>query len=135
MSNLIKILNKRDGSDGGKLFFGRADLDGMPFRGNAAPMLTEEEADDRLVRVADFRNGTFSINNSVENQNYCNVCEGIARGWFQLVFVSRLFDAEKTKIYIEWVEYYLEDRTPVPVFNGKEAGRGSGSFGFDPPPA
>ena len=58
-NSLVKFANRLDGNGRGKLFWGRAAVDGLPFRGQSAPTFTEEEYDERVTRVADPDNGTF----------------------------------------------------------------------------
>lgn len=114
-SSLIKFAN-RTTSDGRKLFWDRADLDGYPFRGAAAPMLTQDEWDEKVVRVADPRNGFFEVTESQQNAEFLHVLDGIANGWFQLIHIQR-FVNETMKHYVEWVEFYLEDGTRTPFMS------------------
>jgi hypothetical protein len=116
MQSLIKYVNQTDGGERGPLHWGRAKVDGFPFRGQNPPLMREEEAAERLVRVSDFRNGDFDISDPAQNKSFCNVMDGITIGWFELVFIDRFRDPEKTRIYVEWVEYYMEDGTATPAF-------------------
>jgi len=89
MSSLIKFTNRTDGNGRGKVYWGRADRDGLPFRGAAAPTYTEDEFQDRVVRVADPKNGTFDTGDEEQNKQYLAVLDGIANGWFQLIHIDR----------------------------------------------
>lgn len=117
MSNsLVKFTNRKDGNGRGQLFWGRADVDGLPFRGQMAPSMRQEEFEERVVRVADPKNGTFYTGDENENAEYLKVMDGVANGWFHLVYIDRWREEgdKKHHIYIEWVEYYLEDGKPTP---------------------
>jgi hypothetical protein len=133
-SSLIKFLNQQQqgGNNGrGKLFWGRIDQDGLPFRGPQPPNLTEEEYNDRVVRVADPHNGTFRTWVAEENQAYLEVLDQILNKWAVCLFQKSW--KEKVKLdgkvqqryvhYVVWAKYYLEDgqrtRTGLTeVFNG-----------------
>jgi|TARA_R110000824_G_scaffold169171_4_gene346234 hypothetical protein len=113
-NNLIKFINRTDGNGRGNLYWGRADKDGLPFRGQEAPLLREEEFDQRLVRVADPKNGTFYTGDAEQNKKYLEVMDGAANGWFHIVFVDRWRDDDKHHhVYLEWLEYFLEDGQPT----------------------
>ena len=114
-NNLIKFVNKTDGNGRGNLFWGRADIDGLPFRGKEAPLLRTEEFEDRLVRVEDPKNATFYTGDEEQNIKYLEVMDGVANGWFHLVFVERWReDGDKRHhVYMEWLEYFLEDGQPT----------------------
>ena len=116
MSNsLVKFTNQKDGNGRGKLFWGRADLDGLPFRGQTAPAFRQEEFDERVVRVADPKNGTFYTGDEKENAAYLKVMDGVANNWYHLLYIDRWREEgdKKHHIYVEWVEYYLEDGSPT----------------------
>ena len=46
---------------------------------------------------------------------YLEVMDGVANGWFHLVFVERWReDGDKRHhVYMEWLEYFLEDGQPT----------------------
>jgi len=114
-NNLIKFINRTDGNGRGNLYWGRADVDGLPFRGPEAPLLREEEFDDRLVRVADPKNGTFYTGDEEQNKKYLEVMDGAANGWFHVMFVDRWREEDDKyhHVYLEWLEYFLEDGQPT----------------------
>jgi len=116
MSNsLVKFTNRRDGNGRGQLFWSRADVDGLPFRGTQAPLYRDEEYENRVVRVADSKNGTFFTGDKAQNKDYLRVMDGITNNWFQLVFIDRWRVEDDTNhyIYMEWVEYFMEDGKPA----------------------
>ena len=131
-SSLVKFMNRRvNGNGRGQVFWSRADRDGAPFRGQAAPMFTEEEFDEKLVRVYDPKNGVFDVTDKEENDRYLEILDGISNGWFQLVYINRQFDEGSRLVYVEWLESYMEDGSPggaIPpldpakVENGQENG-------------
>ena len=117
MSNsLVKFTSRKDGNGRGQLFWERADIDGLPFRGQQAPLLRGDEFEDRVVRVADPKNGTFYTGDPEQNAVYLKVMDGVANSWYQLVYVTRWRDkGDKFHyVYIEWLEYFLEDGKPIP---------------------
>lgn len=125
MSNsLVKFTDRKDGNGRGNLFWGRADVDGLPFRGKHAPSFRQDEFDERVVRVADPKNSTFHTGNEDENAAYLKVMDGIANGWFHLVFIERWREEgdKKHYIYMEWVEYFLEDGSPAQYSNPGSTG-------------
>lgn len=109
-----KFANRKDGNGRGNVYWNRAGIDGLPFRGEVPPLLKEEEFEDRLVRVSDFKNQTFSTGDENQNAEYCRVMDGVANGWFQLVHIERYRkpDDNSFSIYVEWIEPFLEDGKP-----------------------
>ena len=114
-NSLVKFTSRKDGNGRGELFWGRAGVDGLPFRGQAAPSYRDEEFEERVVRVADPKNGTFYTGDEEQNTAYLKSMDGIANGWLHMVFMDRWRDEgdSEHRIYIEWVEYFLEDGSPV----------------------
>ena len=49
------------GNGRGPLHFGRAHIDGMPFRGAKLPLLREEEFEQALETVYDAKSETFNL--------------------------------------------------------------------------
>ena len=124
-SSLIKFVNRCQDNGRGKVFWHRLNEDGLPFRGASAPFFTEEEFEDRLTKVADPKNGVFDITDAEQNTRYLEILDGITNGWFQLIFINRQYDKEKKLVYIEWVEYFLEDGiTRAPLPNAREISYG-----------
>jgi len=126
MSSLVKFRNQIDGGNRGMLFWGRAVVDGLPFRGPQAPMLRQEEYEARVVRVADPQNGTFKTWVQGENDAYRKVMDMILNGWAQCIFVERWRDAETDRhvVYIEWAQYYMEDGAPTSLQSPQELSYG-----------
>lgn len=119
MNSLVKFVNNKDGNGRGQLFWERADVDGLPFRGHQAPLYRNEEYEERVVRVADPKNGTFYTGDSEQNASYLKVLDGISNSWYQLIHIDRWRNEGDNYhyVYIEWVEYYLEDGKPSPYEN------------------
>jgi hypothetical protein len=115
-NSLVKFTSRKDGNGRGELFWGRAGSDGLPFRGQVAPSYREEGFEERVVRVADPKNGTFYTGDGAENKRYLEIMDGITNGWFQMIFIDRWRDEgdKNHRIYMEWVEYFLEDGTGTP---------------------
>jgi hypothetical protein len=127
-SSLVKFMNRTvNGNGRGKVFWGRSEADGLPFRGPEAPMLTNEEYEDRLVRIHDPKNGIFDVTNEEENKRYLEIMDGLANGWYQLIYINRQFDEAKALVYVEWLESYMEDGSPsrpLPSFQNTGLGNG-----------
>jgi hypothetical protein len=135
-SSLVKFSQSRKESGGRALNWGRVHVDGLPFRGDVDPLLREEEYEQRAVRVADFKNGFFDVENPEQNRLYNGVLECCANGWFKLAFIQRFWKGT-TRHYVEWVEYYLEDGRQVPAGpgvtgHGQRDGDGHPGFGAGP---
>jgi hypothetical protein len=113
----------------GNLYWARSGEDGAPFRGPIAPTMTEEEFEERLVRVADPHVDTFDMANEEHRVQYQKVLDRIANGWAVCCFVTREFIKEKNNwiVFIEWVEYFMEDGMPLASHNPMAAmGNGNG---------
>lgn len=115
MTSMLKFANRTDGGGGRRLYWGRAVQDGAPYRGQAPPQLTQEEFEEKTVRIFDAKNGTFNTGNKEENAEYLSVLDLIANRMAGQVYIRRWRpkDAKHMVVYIEWVEYYLEDGTPT----------------------
>jgi hypothetical protein len=115
-TSLLKFTN-RIGAGDKKLWWARAGVDGVPFRGSQPPIMLEEEYEARTVRIADARNAFFDVYDIKENKQYLDVIECALNGWFRIVHLERFWRGT-TSHYVEWIEYYMEDGTRVPFSNG-----------------
>lgn len=109
MSSLIKYLDQREGNERGRLYWGRLGEDGLPFRGNNVPLYRSEEWDERLVRVGDFKNGSFNLQDPEQNRRFLEVMDRALNGWYALFKRHDDFEHDKQTVYLEWAELYLED--------------------------
>lgn len=118
-SSLIKYLGQ-PGSDGNDLLWGRADVDGAPFRNQAGldvpQLMSNEEADERLVRVQDVYNRLFDLAVPEENKAYLAVLDKIVNNWAVLTFRQhyefKTATDVKLKVYVEWTEPVMMDGKP-----------------------
>ena len=120
-SSLIKFASrKEDGHGRGQLFWGRVGIDGLPFRGSSNPLFTDEEFEDRLVRIGDPQNGTFRTWIESENKELLSVYDEIVNGWSQLMYIRRWRDRKTGRIvvYLEWTRFQYEDGGPAPAPKG-----------------
>lgn len=121
MSSLVKFMGRAKSSNGEKLFWGRVTQDNLPFRGPSPPIYKDVEFEEKTVRVADVRNAFFDVTDETQNKQYLDVLECCLNGWFKVLYEERFWinpqGQRTTKMYIEWIEYYLEDgsRTPFAV--------------------
>ena len=111
--SLVKYYGDKDGNGRGQLWWGRADKDGLPFRGRQVPHLKEEEFEERLVMVGDAKAELFDVTEDNETrQRYLWVVDRIVNGHFVCLHREHHFSDGKMLVYIEWVERYMEDRNP-----------------------
>jgi hypothetical protein len=143
-SSLVKFAGRSNGNGRGKLFWGRVEQDGLPFRGQAAPNYTEEEYEERVARVADPHNGTFRTWIQQENKAYLSVLDMVTNGWAVGIYQERWRASVRLRgrvtqrmvVYIEWIEYYLEDgsRTQINLGRPTEQNYGQTAGPFPPLP-
>jgi len=126
-TSLVKFFNKCETESGKKLFWDRADIDGYPFRGPVPPMFTEEEYEQRVVRVADAKNGFFDVSDPEQNKKYLEIIDACCNGWFKCLYIERFWQ-NTTKHYIEWVEFYMEDGSRIPYYSPVNGYRYDGGF-------
>jgi hypothetical protein len=138
MGSLARFMNRTKDDGGQSLHWGRAALDGAPFRG-PAPMLMGEEFEERVVRVADPHAEEFDTADPAQKKLYLNVLDGAANQWFQILYIKRPGEYDKNRprvAYVEWLEYFMEDGTRTPFMSpgmmevqGGTAGPGMGGPG------
>jgi hypothetical protein len=114
-TSLMKFMNRKDGGSRGQLHWGRADIDGLPFRGSQVPLYRNDEAEERLVRVRDPKNGTFYTGDPEQNAKYLDVLDGAANGWYEIPFLERWRNPDDNYhyVYVEWLECCYEDGTKI----------------------
>ena len=111
--SLVKYHGDKDGNGRGNFWWGRADKDGLPFRGRQIPNYKEEEFEDRLVIVGDAKAELFDVTEDNETrQRYLEVVDRIVNGWYVCLHREHHFSDGKMLVYIEWVERCVEDRNP-----------------------
>ena len=116
MASLQKFFGRQE-SNGQKLFWNRSGVDGAPFRGAQPPLLTEDEYEQRVVRVVDVHAEFFDVRVAAEKKAYLEVLEGSANGWFRVLY-RKMFVGRKPVHYVEWAEFYLEDGSPARALPG-----------------
>lgn len=87
MSSFLKYLADEEvikGNGRGSLSFSRANIDGMPFRGQTAP-LKEEEYDDFTEVVNDFDVGMFDISKPEEYKALKAIFDKAVNQWFKII--------------------------------------------------
>lgn len=122
--SLIKYADRLKDDDGKRLFWGRAEDEGAPFRGPAAPVLTEGEFEQRTHQVVDVKNGFFDVRDKSQNKQFLGILDAAANGWFRVLYIER-FVKGTSEHYVEWAEFYREDgtRSPHPTMQGMEVSR------------
>jgi hypothetical protein len=117
-SSLSKFAN-RQVHRGQRLHWGRADEDGLPYRGASPPSYTQDEAAERFRKIGDPFAETFDLSKAEDKRAYLDVMDGIINLWFRCIFVDRWQTPENIHGYvrIEWAEYVMEDGSPAPYMN------------------
>ena len=117
-SPLIKFHSMERTRDGQRLFWHRASVDGLPFRGDVPLVVPEAEYEERVVQVADAQCEFFDVTVPDERAAYLRVVECIKHGWYQCLFIERFWN-HTSKHYVEWVEYFLADGQRIPYNPGR----------------
>jgi hypothetical protein len=115
-TSLIKFAN-RTVSQGKSVYWNRIERDGAPFRGTGASLLTEEEYQEKVVRIADFQFGYFDTLIPEEGVRFREVMDAICNSWFKLIHIDRFWHGT-TSHYVEWAEFYMEDGTQTAYTHG-----------------
>src|SRR4051812_18402431 len=82
MGGLLKFKDEADGRQRDtELHFGRASLDGMPYRGK--PMLLREEEYEELTEVvSDSHVKIFDITNEEQRKEFSEIIDRCISGWY-----------------------------------------------------
>lgn len=108
LSKYARIIKADD--SGAPLYWGRADVDGAPYRGQPT-LLKEEEYESRVSRVADVKNATLHLKDPTDNAKYLSILDKACAGWYQILYrdLWRVEGDNYHHVYIEWTEYHMED--------------------------
>lgn len=119
--SFLKFQGEGRGGEQGRVYWSRADRDGLPFRGSQVPLLRDEEFDEFAERVDDAKFALFDTSKPDQRlpagdpnaRTYQEVLDGLIAGWFQLLFREHRWgeDADGTPVmhvYVEWSEPYME---------------------------
>lgn len=116
--SFLQFRKKGKQSQGQPLHWGRAEIDGAPFRGPTPPLLREEEMEAAVERVEDVHFGLFDTskpNKLQGNRTYREVMEGVVSGLYKLTADRIFIKAKDPKtgmfkvlIYTEWAEPFME---------------------------
>lgn len=113
---------------GRALQWGRAELDGAPFRGSETPLLKSEEIERALEKVRDVFSGTFDTSKPEmkhHQRTYQQVLEGAAAQWIEIIVkMEKWWDKGPGEppvmlVYLEWAEPYMELVDSGGAHNGK----------------
>ncbi len=95
------------------LHWGRAGASGAPFAGRPA-VLTDAEAEDRLVRHWRARYQVFDLAQAGERQAYLAVRDRMLSHWYRLL---RFKELDGERVAMEWAEAYeVDPAAPPPTF-------------------
>lgn len=102
----------KTGNGRGSLSFSRANVDGMPFRGQSLP-LREEEYNDFTEVVNDFDCGLFDIRDPKQYANLRDVFDKAVNGWYNIVDYDKRWSKDKDGqdtilIYVAWAVPHRE---------------------------
>lgn len=121
-NSLLRFVKDEQPNGRGRLHWGRAGVDGAPFRGNQVPMGTEEELEEKLVKTLDANNRVFDLADPASNKAYVDLLTMIANGRAQLLHREHMKKKIKRRdpqtkaiviettiqVYVEWVMPYME---------------------------
>jgi hypothetical protein len=117
MGSLLNYANEKKDAQGNQLSWGRAGDDGVPFRGPPKMFKSDEEYENSVSRVCDFKARRFDTLVASEFQDYQEVMERVANKWYKLYYIRRLYGPKKNFNYLEWGEFFMQagpmTRTPV----------------------
>ncbi len=90
-----------------QLHFGRVEEDGLPYRGRPFHV-KGGQADRTLVRAGYSKSKIFDITNPEDMAHFHDVLDKITCGWYLCPYWNPQYDTEKKKIFMIWVEQYME---------------------------
>lgn len=94
------------GGDRGNLSWGRAGIDGAPFRGPAGLMLKEEQWENLSERVYDARVETFDLSKPDQLEAYQAVMDRASNKWYKILACDRQF-LKEDRTWLVLVEYLI----------------------------
>lgn len=99
-------------SDRGKVSFGRAHLDGVPYRGPSA-MLREEEYEDLTEVVQDGHVAVFDLSKEEDKQMLTKIVDAAANSWYSIWKMQEHAALQsdgsvKIFVYCVWTQPYRE---------------------------
>jgi len=126
MTSFLKYREDQHSNGRGQAHFGRASVDGIPFRGNSVPMLREEEFESLTERVNDGKVEIFDLSIPEKAAEWERVIDHIANGWYRVLHCDRKFVEAKGTwlIYIEYIVPWNE--IPADKLHGRQFPTGQG---------
>jgi hypothetical protein len=106
------------GNGRGRLQFGRADIDGMPFRGQSPYPMREDEFQQLTDVVCNTSCKIFDLSNHEQLVAYKEVLDRCVNKLYRCLFRSQRWAFDEKGIphlymYIEWTEPALETVRPI----------------------
>jgi hypothetical protein len=84
----------------------------FPFRGEFAPLLTQQEIDSGAIEVVwDFHCKEFDLFNEKDKEEYIYIMDRACNGWFYIHHREIIKDKDTGRvrfIYLEWSQRYCE---------------------------
>lgn len=131
-THLSKFIDRQTDGHGGRLYWNRVDLDGLPYRHEGAeppPWLTTEEADDRLVERRDAHVREFRLWDPQDAAEYQDLLDLVVNGLAVLTSPREFGEVVYTrpdpewpggtitearrKVYVEWALRSMTDGRPM----------------------
>lgn len=114
-TSLAQFMGQKQTASGDPLHWGRADIDGVPYRGKPLPAMPEAEMENRLKKVADPQIKIFDMAKPTDVKEYQSILGKITAGWATCIHVDRQFVADEQKwlVYMEWADWYMQDGAPM----------------------
>jgi hypothetical protein len=106
MTSFLKYREEHHSNGRGKAHFGRSNIDGVPYRGTAIPLLKDEEFEALSERVNDGKVEIFDLSKPAERAAWEIVLDHIANNWYRVLHVDRKF-SEATGSWLVYVEYMV----------------------------
>jgi len=106
------------GNGRGRLQFGRADIDGMPFRGQSPYPMREEEFQQLTDVVCETSCRIFDLSDVEQLREYRKILDGCVNRLYRCIWRSQRWvigddGVPHLFMYIEWTEPALETVRPI----------------------
>ncbi len=102
-----KFLGDQNLGYGGKLFW--PGIDGLPFRGDKAPILSPD-VKQKLYCAGDAKHGTFDLSIPEQAEQYAWIRDRVRNGLFTEDYIERHWNDETKNqiIYLEWTQLFVQ---------------------------
>ena len=106
-SSLVKYMNQRRDRDGRPIWWGRADIDGLPFLGEP-PALKKEEFEERAVVAKNTYVRVYDMDQDEDFAEYQQLLDRHVNGLSVILYIKR-FAGGENKHYVEFYDKFMVD--------------------------